>query len=177
MTDPIRVDFVAKHFGGRLGMTFAPGKKSPGRDGPWDRELGIDLYRLRNEYGTGVLVSLIEDHELDSLGIQSLPSAAEEFGIELERFAIPDGGVPTDAVQFAQLARRTVSRLLAGRRVVIHCRGGLGRTGMLAAACLRLVGLDAERAIDRVRAARAGTIETAEQEEFVRRVELREART
>jgi ADP-ribosyl-[dinitrogen reductase] hydrolase len=174
-THPIRVDFIPKHehgLAGQLGMTFAPGKKAHGIDGHWDRDLVADLGRLRHEYATDVLVSLIEDHELGKLHIQGLPATASDAGIALDRFAIPDGGVPADADQFAELVRRTVKRLEAGKTVVIHCRGGLGRTGVLAAACLRDLGVDADGAIGIVRAARPGTIENAAQEDFVRQVKL-----
>ncbi len=71
---------------------------------------------------------------------------------------------------------RTLERLRAGKSVVIHCRGGLGRTGLLAAACLRALGVDAERAIAIVRAARPGTIENEAQAAFVRTVDLGDAR-
>jgi FAD/FMN-containing dehydrogenase len=61
-THPIRVDFIPKPehgLAGQLGMTFAPGKKAHGIDGHWDRDLMADLGRLRQEYATDVLVSLI----------------------------------------------------------------------------------------------------------------------
>jgi ADP-ribosylglycohydrolase len=174
-THPIRVDFIAKHvlpLGGQLGMTFAPGKKAQGIEGHWDRDLTVDLARLRQHYATDVLVSLIEEHELGKLHIQGLPTAATDAGIVLDRFAIPDGGVPADEAQFAELVRRTVARVRSGKTVVIHCRGGLGRTGVLAAACLRAAGIDAHRAMEIVRATRPATIENAAQEDFVRSVEL-----
>jgi ADP-ribosyl-[dinitrogen reductase] hydrolase len=51
--------------------------------------------------------------------------------------------------------------------VVIHCRGGLGRAGTLAACVLRSEGVPARAAIARVRSARPGSIENAAQEAFV----------
>ncbi len=107
-THPIRVDFVPKHFhglDGQLGMTFAPGKKAQGIDGRWDRDLTADLVRLRKEYATDVLVSLIEEHELGELRIEALPVAAKHARVSLVRFAIPDGGVPVDA---AEVVRKVI---------------------------------------------------------------------
>jgi ADP-ribosyl-[dinitrogen reductase] hydrolase len=148
------------------------GKKARGIDGQWDRDLTLDLARLRKGYATDVLVSLTEEHELGKLHILSLPGAAAAAGIRLDRFAIPDGGVPADAAQFAKLVNRVMVHVSSGRTVVIHCRGGLGRTGVLAAACLRAAGFEANRAIEIVRYARPGTIENAAQEDFVRNVPL-----
>jgi ADP-ribosyl-[dinitrogen reductase] hydrolase len=59
-------------------------------------------------------------------------------------------------------------RLGSGGRVVVHCRGGLGRAGTVAALMLIECGESPERAIGRVRAVRPGAIETAEQERWVR---------
>ena len=61
------------------------------------------------------------------------------------------------------------ARLDAGRHVCVHCMGGLGRTGAVAAAVLVDRGLDAEAAIAEVRRVRSPrAVETAVQEMFVR---------
>jgi ADP-ribosyl-[dinitrogen reductase] hydrolase len=177
-THPLRVDFFLKNthgLSGQLGMTFAPGKKARGIDGRWDRDLTVDLLRLRNEYGTVVLVSLVEEWELAQLGIAALATEASKAGIELDRLEIRDGGVPADPELFVALVKRTLARVRAGKTVVIHCRGGLGRTGVLAAVCLRALGFEANRAMQIVRAVRPGTIENTAQEDFVRGVVLTSA--
>ena len=59
--------------------------------------------------------------------------------------------------------------LAAGGRVLVHCVGGLGRSGTIAACLLRSRGVSAEEAIAMVRAARSPrAIETHAQEAFVR---------
>ena len=50
----------------------------------------------------------------------------------------------------------------------VHCRGGLGRAGMISARLLVESGVEPNAAIERVRAARPGAIETPQQEEWVR---------
>jgi protein-tyrosine phosphatase len=59
--------------------------------------------------------------------------------------------------------------LREGGRIVLHCRGGLGRTGLVAARLLIEFGMAPQEAIRRVRAARPGAIQTREQEDYVRR--------
>lgn len=57
----------------------------------------------------------------------------------------------------------------ASRPVVVHCFAGQGRTGTVLAAWLVVRGLDADDAIDAVRAARPHSIETRGQEDAIRR--------
>lgn len=166
-TSPLRVDFLdGPAPPGRIGMTFAPGK----RDAGWARDLEADLARLAEHYGTSLLVSLIEDFELDLLGIPTLVDRAAARGIEVARFPIPDGAVPASMPALAGLVARILSAHRAGRTVVLHCRGGLGRTGLVAACALVALGAaTAEEAVLAVRRARPGTIETLEQEQWVQR--------
>jgi len=54
--------------------------------------------------------------------------------------------------------------LLGGQSLVVHCRGGLGRTGVIAARLLIELGEVPSRALQRVRLGRPGAVETREQE-------------
>ena len=76
---------------------------------------------------------------------------------------------PTAAfeVQWADVGRVLRTQLLVGQSIVVHCRGGLGRTGIVAARLLIELGEKPVTALERVRAARPGAVETAEQEEYV----------
>ena len=53
------------------------------------------------------------------------------------------------------------------RSIAIHCMGGLGRSGTVAAIILRDLGIPPQSAINIVRQFRPGAIETKEQEMFV----------
>jgi ADP-ribosyl-[dinitrogen reductase] hydrolase len=59
------------------------------------------------------------------------------------------------------------SILRGGSDVLVHCRGGLGRAGTIAARLLIELGMEPETAIARVRSVRPGAIETRAQEEYV----------
>ena len=54
--------------------------------------------------------------------------------------------------------------LRRGSSILIHCRGDLGRAGMIAARLLVELGMDARSAIEAVCRVRPGAIETREQE-------------
>lgn len=172
ITHPIRVDFIdPEHIGlpGKLGLTFAPGKKQPsGQTGHWDRDLDMDLERLREFYETDLLVSLIEEHEFERLMIKDLRERVKRFGIRSIWFPIRDQSIPQSADEFARMVENIIEGLRSGQNVVIHCMGGLGRTGLVAAACLiAAAGLQPEDAVRAVRRVRHGAVETFEQEQFL----------
>src|SRR6266478_5708993 len=124
---PIRVDFVTTEellVPGRIGMTFAPGKKHQGMTGHWDRDLDTDLAHLRSEYKTDLLVSLLEEHEFKTLQIPDLRERVTEHGIEILWYPLPDGSVPTSIEELAEAVSRIVKALGEGQTVVIQCMGG-----------------------------------------------------
>ncbi len=176
-THPIYADFVPKEHmkvPGRLGMTFAPGMKTLGQRGRWERDLQADLRVLRDEYGADVLVSVMEEHEYRGYKIPELFEQDVVQGVEVLRFAIEDMNIPreAEAEEYEDLICNIVDRMREGKNVVVHCRGGLGRTGTVAACVLVYLGDEsADEAIGAVRAARKGTVQTRDQEDFVRRFE------
>ncbi len=157
---------------GRIGITFCPGKKDPGAmTGAWDRDLALDLAAIR-DWGAVLVVTLTEEHELRLLGVPHLGEAVRTQGMDWLHLPIRDVAVPDARFEsaWAASARAAIrARLEAGEHVVLHCRGGLGRAGTIAARLLvELGGLPPDEAIARVRGARPGAIETPEQEAHVR---------
>lgn len=171
VTHPIEVAWVPTGLLGALGVTFCPGKKDLyGMRAAWDRDLGLDVSQLRYVHGTHVLVPLIEDHELPLLRVPLLPEYARAVGMEVRRFPIPDMGIPASRKRFLALVDDLRARIAAGDKVVVHCRGGLGRAGTLAAAILIRGGVRPDDAIRTVRSVRPGAVETHSQEDFLRRL-------
>lgn len=118
--------------------------------------------------GIGALVSLLQVEEARRLGLDlgALEAACAARGIRFEQLPLADFGVPDATFEqgwrgLAPLLRRLLAE---GRGVAFHCRAGLGRSGTIAARLLIELGLPPAEAIARVRAARPGAIETAEQE-------------
>jgi Dual specificity phosphatase, catalytic domain len=112
----------------------------------------------------------MEDHEYHGYRIPELLEQDTIGNIEILRFAIEDMGVPREAEseRFQTFVQDVVRRLEEDQNVVVHCRGGLGRTGTLAACVLVALGRHAaDEAIAAVREARKGTVQTREQEDFV----------
>jgi ADP-ribosyl-[dinitrogen reductase] hydrolase len=86
------------------------------------------------------------------------------FHLPVADVSTPDEGFEQNWV-LADDALRTLLR--NGRDVLVHCRGGLGRAGTIAARLLIELGMEPAIAIGRVRAVRPGAIETREQEKYV----------
>lgn len=173
-TDPIEVFWVdsrAHGTPGRLGLTFAPGKHAPGLvvGGSWQRDLDRDLERLREHHGVDLLVSLMEPYEYDALGIPELLTRARERGMRVRHLPIADGSVPTpgQAEDVADLVEEIRGTMQQGQRVVVHCRGGLGRTGTIVALVVAGFGHAPDAAIAIVREAQPFAVENGRQGAYV----------
>jgi ADP-ribosyl-[dinitrogen reductase] hydrolase len=155
---------------GVIGMTLCPGRMGPSAEGGvWNRDLDDDL-EVITRWEPDVVVSLLEDHEYALLGVPQFRKVVAGTHLPWIYAPIPDGGIPGaefDRVWVAE-GPRILNLLRNEGSVLIHCRAGLGRTGLLAASLLVELGEDPDVAIDAVREARPGAIETAAQEAYVR---------
>lgn len=169
-TDPIRIDCVQPGGGWALiGMSFCPGKKQPNaRKGDWDRDLAADLRRI-HQWGARMIISLVEEHEFRELQVEALPDDVDCLGMKWRHLPIRDMSLPGKCFNelWPELCCEIVTTLQAGQRIFLHCKGGLGRTGTVAACLLIESGMRPEEAIVQVRLARPNAIETAIQEWFV----------
>lgn len=169
-THPIRIDaVVAKPGWGLIGMSFCPGKKQRnGLSGSWSRDLYLDLTRI-SDWGASIIVSLIEPHEFTLLDVEALPDMVADLGMQWRHRPIPDRHPPQQQfmLTWPSLKGELIDELSSGKNIFIHCMGGLGRTGVVAAMLLIEAGYSAKQAISAVRTSRPHTIETTSQEDFV----------
>jgi ADP-ribosyl-[dinitrogen reductase] hydrolase len=154
---------------GRIGITFCPGKKQArAATGCWDRDLAIDVKAIA-EWGAVVLVSLVEGHELTALKVEHMGEAARANHMDWLHLPIRDVSVPEVAFEDAwqRHGPGLRARLRAGFDVLVHCKGGLGRAGLVASRLLIDIGWAPGDALAAVRAVRPGAVETAEQVRYV----------
>lgn len=102
-------------------------------------------------------------HYYDGKLIQTYQS----FGFRVVHYPIPDHEIPRSMRSFSELQPKLV-KLTEFVRVLIHCYAGKGRTGLVAAALFITLGSEPEKAIQMVRWTRPGSVETIEQEQFLR---------
>jgi atypical dual specificity phosphatase len=89
-------------------------------------------------------------------------------GVAILHLPVVDMTPPSEE-QLVQAVRFLESVVSSGGRAAVHCVAGYGRTGTVLAAYLVAKGEDPDEAIHRVREARPGSIETADQELAVHR--------
>ena len=174
LTHPLRIAELQLPSGGAIGITFCPGKQQGNAmTGVWQRDLSLDLAAMR-DWGASHLVTLIEEHEFEELGVSELPQRAREFGLAWHHLPIRDGSIPDERFDAAWkvVGPMLHAALDQGRRVVVHCKGGLGRAGTVAARLLleREPNPNPQAAIARIRAVRPNAVETVVQEYYLARL-------
>jgi protein-tyrosine phosphatase len=141
---------------GRLAIATRP------RGGDW---LDDELEGLRRA-GVDVVVSLLETN--DQLDLVNERQAAEANGIRFISFPIPDRGIPASVPPAISLIANLVGALEKGQNVAVHCRQGIGRSGLIAAGVLTIAGVSPADAIQAVSSARGLSVpETPDQRQWV----------
>jgi protein-tyrosine phosphatase len=121
-----------------------------------------------------VVISLLENDEAAQLELLDESKAAEANGIRFISFPISDRGVPASVPASLSLIASVSTELDQGKNVAVHCRQGIGRSGLIAAGILVNSGIDPHQAIKIVSDARGLTIpETTEQRLWVQRLHSR----
>jgi hypothetical protein len=170
-THPLEIAEVrASPAHGRIGITFCPGKHDDAAaTGAWARDLDADLDAIV-AWGARLVLTLAAPAELVALQVPDLGAQVRRRGLDWRHLPIADYSVPTDAfeTQWRRDGADIRALLTRGADVVVHCRGGLGRAGMIAARLLVELGVAPDEAIREVRRARAGAIETPAQLALVR---------
>lgn len=170
VNNPLRIaELHVGDEGGMIGITFAPGKQQrDGLAGSHQRDLAADL-DLIAKWNASAVVTLAEAEELDALGIAQLGREVRLRHMEWHHWPIRDFDVPDAKFETAWPNRSSMLRSLLARggRVLVHCKGGLGRAGMVSARLLVEEGLVPAMAIEAVRRVRPGAVENAKQAQWV----------
>ena len=149
-----RVFWIAGPWRGRLGILLRP------RGGDW---LGDEVTAWR-EAGVHTVVSLLEPEEEAQLVLQGEAAAAAASGIDFRPFPIPDRGIPASRESVAELVGEIVDVLDAGRNVAVHCRQGIGRSGLIVGGILVAAGRDPGTALNAIKESRGLAVPETEQQ-------------
>lgn len=104
------------------------------------------------------VVSLLHRYEVDELAISSEAVLCNASGIEYRSFPIQDRSIPAVATDFFALVHELTSLVQGNRSVAVHCRAGIGRSGLTAACVLVKLGIPASEAFAMLSRARRLTV-------------------
>jgi protein-tyrosine phosphatase len=148
-------------------------------DGPWPGKLSLasrprggdwvedEMTSWRRE-GVDAFLSLLTPEEEQDLDLEGERRAAQAQGMEFISLPIPDRQVPGSEADVAPVVEEVDALLSSGKNVVVHCRQGIGRTGLLAASLLVAKGWNPDDAVATVSQARGIPVpETVEQRRWI----------
>jgi len=113
------------------------------------------------------VVVLLTDAQIKQYYEDNLIEVYRDEGFNVIHYPIRDFSVPKDLRSFNNMLHE-INNKLKTENVLIHCSAGWGRTGLVAAGLAVLKGHKPEAAINLIRGVRPGSIETQQQERFIR---------
>lgn len=118
--------------------------------------------------GVDTVASLLTAEEEKDLGLSAEARHVRAQGMRFVSLPIPDREVPDSDAKVASTLEKLDADLSSGKNVVVHCRQGIGRTGLIAAGLLIMKGSNPEAAIKSLTAARGTSVpETAAQRRWI----------
>ncbi len=141
--------------GGTLALTSMPGR---GGDYAGDLDTIAD-------WKPGLVISMTTEVEMLQDGARTFGSDIQGRASRWVHLPVEDFGAPPRAVQdrWGSVSASARQALSGGGRVLVHCRGGCGRSGMVVLRLMLECGEPADKALARLRALRPCAVETDEQ--------------
>jgi protein-tyrosine phosphatase len=145
---------------GRLGVAARP------RGGDW---LDQEFAKWQRE-NINTVVSLLTPEEETELSLEQEAADAKRHGMQFISIPVQDRQVPDSERTIEVLIHQLDATLSAGRNVLVHCRQGVGRSGLVAACLLINRGSTADEAVEELSKVRKAQVpETAEQRRWIDR--------
>lgn len=143
---------------GQVGICPMPGLLSP---------YGDDLNTIAN-WSPDLVLTMTDEVELDAVGAASLGDDLQDVGISWYALPIRDFGAPGADVELTwpEVSMLALAILRQGGKVLAHCRGGCGRSGMALMRLMVELGEAPDLALSRLREARPCAVETQAQQDW-----------
>lgn len=140
---------------------------------PGTKELGLteSLAQLK-EQGVVAVVTAINAEEMASKNVADLGEQVQAQGMQWFHLPIEDDCAPGAdfAAQWSAASPELQKVVAQGGKIAMHCMGGSGRTGLLAANLLLELDWSLEKIISEVQALRPGAFQKPVQVEYVQQL-------
>lgn len=148
-------------------------------DGPWPGRLAVasrprggdwlsDEMASWRRLGIDTVLSLLTPDEEQELDLKNEAREGTARGMSFISLPIPDRQVPNSESELSASLDRLDAQLSAGKNVIVHCRQGVGRTGLVAACLLVTKGMSPDAAVQAISGARGEQVpETVEQRRWI----------
>ncbi len=149
--------------GSNLIFTPCPGTKEVG--------LQVSLEQLAAA-GASAILTLMPKEEMQRNAVVDMPELCAQLALQWFHLPIEDDHAPEQEFTAAwNVAKEKVHALLAsGKSIAIHCKGGSGRTGLVAAQILLERGASLDEVIERVRAIRPNALQVPAHQTYIQQV-------
>lgn len=154
MRDSLSINIIAQipDSRGKLMISEAPGRQ----DTYQNRNLAEDLKTIKSQ-DVQVIVCLLEWWEMHKLGLQEYPREVQNNNIVFYHFPIACRESPKTK-NIISITNIIIKHLANGDNVLVHCREGLSRAGLVCACCLTHYHYQAYNAISEVKKRRRGAL-------------------
>ena len=146
---------------GRLFMHSMPGQREP----------LVDVLHSVQALDIRQVFCLAPMDEIKHKSPEYYSTLSDKLSCDITMLPIPDFGVPTDVAAFWGAIDQIATTLRAGANVLVHCAGGIGRTGTVAVGVAIRLGMTHADALAAVKAEGSGP-ETSQQRALVSRLPI-----
>jgi len=167
---PYQVDFIDDCSilnNSSIGMSMCPGRQNCRN---WSRDLDMDI-EVMKDHKVEIVVSLMTLTELQRMKLGHLFETIIRANMESMHFPITDKWLPKSIDGFIKIVQAVVDKIKLGKKIMIHCNGGKGRTGLLVVACLIQLGMSQTDATNKIRKTRPGMLQNPAQQMYLKMVE------
>ena len=114
------------------------------------------------EWRPAIVITLVNRAEMEAADASRLGVRVRDHGSRWLHLPIPDFGTPPEEMRrlWPEVSAQARQALSGGGRVLVHCRGGCGRSGMVALRLMIEAGEAPDEALARLRHLRPCAVET-----------------
>ncbi|HLW66858.1 MAG TPA: dual specificity protein phosphatase family protein [Gemmataceae bacterium] len=153
-----KIYWIPGPWAGRLAIAPRP------RGGEWLEDEVTEWRRV----GIDVDVALLKEDEVSELELPREEEFCQAHEIQFISFPMTDGAIPESRKAVCELVKTVMDLLSSGKSVLVHCRQGFGRSGIIAACLCIASGETPEAALARIGSARGHSVpDTPEQKAWV----------